>query len=169
MTKKIFLSLFIIVIVVAASYVVYIKFIYKPPVHYHAGFHIYIDGKLQDYSSTEFMHLKPCGTHEDTGDKEDEQLEKAHLHDNVGDVIHVHRKGVIWNDVFTNLKEKLPDTKSITAYINAKQISEVKTYPVKPYDSLVLMIGKKNTAFLKEAVTIDHIKKNEKKSESCGS
>ena len=159
----------ILLVFLTLSGIAIYKYMNKPPVHYHAGFHIYIDGKLQDYSSTEFMHLKPCGTHEDTGDKEDEQLEKAHLHDNVGDVIHVHREGVIWNDIFTNLKVTLPDTKSITAYINAKQISEVKTYPVKPYDSLVLMIGKKNTAFLKEAVTIDHIKKNEKKSESCGS
>lgn len=158
----------ILLILLTLSGIAIYKYMNKPPVHYHAGFHIYIDGKLQDYSSTEFMHLKPCGAHDDTGDKEDEQLEKAHLHDNVGDVIHVHRNDVVWDDVFTNLKVKLPKT-SVSAYINGKKITDIKKYPVKAYDSLVLMIGKNDMAYLKDAVTVNHIKQNEKKSESCGS
>ena len=166
--KKIYIVIFLLIFLILSGIAIY-NSANNPPVHYHAGFQIYMNGKLQDYSSTEFMHLKPCGAHENTGDKEDEQLEKAHLHDNVGDVVHVHREGVVWNDVFTKLKVTLPSTKSIAAYINGKQISDVKTYPIKPYDSLVLMIGKKDTSFLKQAVTMDHIKKNEKKSESCGS
>ncbi len=168
MIKKVFLSILITSIVIAASFFLYKTYVYTTPVHYHAGFQIYMNGKLQDYSSTEFMHLKPCGTHEDTGDKEDEQLEKAHLHDNVGDVIHVHRNGVVWNDVFTNLKLQIP-TATVSAYMNGKKIVDIKKYPVKPYDSLVLMIGKEDKTYLKKAVTVTHIKQHEKKSESCGS
>lgn len=165
--KKIYIVIFLLIFLILSGIAIY-NSANKPPVHYHAGFQIYMNGKLQDYSSTEFMHLKPCGAHEETGDKEDEQLEKAHLHDNVGDVIHVHRNGVVWNDVFTNLKIKIPST-SISAYINGKKISDIQKYPVKAYDSLVLMIGKEDTSYLKSAVTVNQIKQNEKKSESCGS
>ncbi len=168
MVKKVFLSLILCGIIIVTSFFIYKKYTYTPPVHYHAGFQIYINGKLQDYSSTEFMHLKPCGAHDSTEDQENVQLEKAHLHDNVGDVIHVHRNDVVWNDVFTNLKVQIP-TASVSAYMNGKKIVDIKRHPVKAYDSLVLMIGKEDKTYLNNAVTLTHIKQSEKKSESCGS
>ena len=33
-------------------------------VHYHAGFQVYIDNKLQDFAKLKYMSIKPCGIEE---------------------------------------------------------------------------------------------------------
>ena len=35
--------------------------------------------------------------------KEDKQLEKAHLHDLIGTVAHIHRENATWRDLFKNI------------------------------------------------------------------
>ncbi len=69
--------------------------------HLHAGFQVYVDGVKQDFSDYQYMEIQPCGI-TDYGEKtpEEQQLEKAHLHDGVGDVVHVHRAGATWGGPF---------------------------------------------------------------------
>ncbi len=143
----------------------------EPRVHYHAGFQVYKDNVLQDYSGLEYMNLKPCSeSHDHTKlSPEDLQLEKAHLHDNVGNVVHVHTEGALWGDLFKNISVDIsPDT----AYVNGKQLNEnIMVYPIKPYDSVVIFIGENTQVDEKilGMVTQDQILEAENKSESCGS
>ena len=56
------------------------------------------------------MHIEPCRDEEHEKEKKDAkeiQLEKAHLHDMIGDVVHVHYKGTRWKDLFANLNYKV--------------------------------------------------------------
>lgn len=124
-------------------------------VHYHAGFRVYIDGKLQDYSDYKFMNFVPCSEHDTKKSAQEEQIELAHLHDGVGDVVHVHRSGARWGDLFKNIGVELPsDLPELTQSI----VSD---------SSIVIMVG--NAADKPEKVSIERIKEVEAKSELCAS
>lgn len=141
-------------------------FIKKPSeVHYHAGFLVFVDGVKQDFSELKYMKIEPCGTEA----KEDEQLEKAHLHDGVGDVVHVHRSGSKWNDLFKNIDFPIDSSKISEAYLNGNKIGNPLDLAIKPYDNLTLVFGATDKDFSKEFVTKEHIQEVEERSENCGS
>jgi hypothetical protein len=148
-----------------------LKIVYFPakPIHFHAGFIVLKDNKQVDFSNIKYMHTKPCGnTTVEHTDPEEEQIEKAHLHDYVGDVVHVHRKGATWGDLFTNLKYPL-DYAHVTAYINGQKTTNVQQFPIRAYDSLVVFIGKNDIKLgLTKAVKKSHMQQVEKKSDNCG-
>ena len=138
-------------------------------VHYHAGFQIHINGQKQDYSGIEFMHIKPCKTDgEDEHDMSD-PLERVHLHDNVGDVAHVHAEGVTWRLLFENLKV---NTEGMQGYMNSQKVTDFLDKLINPYDSLVVFVGEPPgnlEEILSQQVTRGHIVETEGKSENCGS
>ncbi len=142
----------------------------KKEVHYHAGFQVYADGKLMDFSDLKYMQVVPCTT----GGAEihmDEQIEKAHLHDNIGDVVHVHRQGATWSDLFKNIKYDIEQGKINVAYKNGKVTQNILNSPIEPYDSIIISTGrtKLTGSELKKAVTKARILEAEKRTESCGS
>ncbi len=168
--KRILFLCLVIAGVIAFGYWYYIAFVQINVVHYHGGFQVYERGRLVDFSDVRYMHLEPCTTH-DSGVMKDEQEEKAHLHDLVGDVVHVHRSSARWGDLFKNLKYSVDMSRPIAAYVNGRKVENILNYPIKSYDSLVLLIGEnEDTAvYLKGAVKKDYIMKNEGRSEDCGS
>lgn len=138
-------------------------------IHIHAGFQVYENGKLKSFADIRYMNDKPCGDH-GPGEHVDEQLEKAHLHELVGDVVHVHREGATWGDLFTNLKYPLGADKT-EAYINEKKVENILKEEIKPYDKAVIFIGNRENdlkPYFAKQVTKDHIIKTEKRSEQCG-
>lgn len=167
--KKILVVLIIIILLSIGGYFYYLNFLKPKEVHFHAGFQVYVNGKLQDFSDLKYMHIDPCTTKKNTI-PEDEQEEKAHLHDFVGDVVHVHRDNAVWQDLFTNIKYKIDKTKPIEGYINGKKTEGILHKPIHPYDIMLLLIGKHGNInyYLKNSVKKNHILKIEKKSESCG-
>lgn len=140
--------------------------------HYHAGFQVYVNDELQDFADLKYMKMEPCDTakHGTEHTPEDEQLEKAHLHDLNGDVMHAHRDGATWGDLFTNMEYDLPEG-LIVAYINGQIVGgDILTQVIQPYDSLVMFIGS-NTHIpdkVAQAVTVERIKQVEAQSEDCG-
>ncbi len=139
----------------------------KPDIHYHAGFQVYVNNTLQDFSDLKYMQIKPCGG---TFHFEDEQIEKAHLHDNIGDVVHVHREGAVWADLFQNIKFEIPTSTEFVGYLNGNRQENILTYPILPYDSVVFFSGPivSMNQKLQARVTDDHIKEAESRSENCG-
>ena len=143
----------------------------KDAIHYHAGFQVYKDGVLVDFSGLKYMHDKPCDLNETPVEEEheDEQEEKAHLHDLIGDVVHVHRSGVVWKELFINLKYPIPENSEF--YLSGEKMATGLNTPIKAYDSISIFI---NSDPLKEQhiasrVTKEHIIETEKRSENCGS
>lgn len=169
--KKILIALVVVLILVIIGYFILPRFISpKDKVHYHAGFQVYVDDKLQDFSDWKYMHEKPCSVDGKPIDShEDEQIEKAHLHDQTGDVVHVHREGAKWKDLFTNIKYPIND-KNLVVYVDGKKVEDFLNKSIEPYESVVIFIGshKDDEKYLKNAVKRDYIEKIEKKSETCG-
>lgn len=133
----------------------------------HAGFQVYVDGKLQDFSDMKYMDVTPC---ESFFHRKSDQLEKAQLHDNVGNVVHVHRKDAVWGDLFKNIGWQIPADKEFVGYLNGTRTENLLEYPILPYDSVVFFSGKIDdmNRKLQGRVTDEMIKEVEKKSESCG-
>lgn len=136
--------------------------------HIHAGFQVYADGKLQNFSLNKYMSIESCKEEIHEKKTEDEiQEEKAHLHDNVGDVVHSEREGARWKDLFTNIHFSFDRSKQITGYVNGQEVRDIFSYPINAYDSVTIFVGKTDKSSLKNAVTKNKIKEAEKTSEDC--
>lgn len=167
---KIALGIFIVVLGGVVGYALSQTVLKPKPIHYHAGFQVYVNDQLQSFRGNQYMHEKPCvmNGHSTSEDDPDDQGEKAHLHDHVGDVVHVHRNGATWGDLFFNIKYPL-EGKITAAYDNGQKVNDILKQPIKPYDSVVIFVGKHSDdqKYLKTAVTKSHIQSVEGKSESC--
>ncbi len=137
------------------------------PVHYHAGFQVYVNDKLQDFSDLRYMKVSPCGG---VFQRENDQLEKAHLHDGIGDVVHVHRSGAVWGDLFKNIGFQMPTSSEFVGYLNGNRQENLLNYPIVANDSVVFFQGPiiDMNRKLQARVTDDHIKEVEARSEDCG-
>lgn len=173
MNKWVFRILVIIIVaLVGVGGVLAYKNITTPKkVHYHAGFVVFVNDKKVDFSTAQYVYAKPCMADEKESEPTspaENQIEKAHLHEYVGDVAHIERTNSYWKDLFTNLHYPIDYTKA-TAYINGKKVAGFQNKPIHPYDSLVVLIGNNNVAKdLNQAVTKSHMQQEENKSEDCG-
>ena len=76
------------------------SFLQPPSVHYHANFAVMIDGERLDLSGDRYMEdVSACSADPDAVRPED----RAHLHENNPDVVHVHHGGATWGHLFANL------------------------------------------------------------------
>lgn len=106
-------------------------------VHFHAAFHHYKDGVLQDYSDFRYMSVVPCSTNDHTHDTEN-LLEQVHLHDGNGEVVHVHAQGITWQHLFDSLGITV---KEPTVYVNDEMVNEGLSNLIGEYDRVVIWEG----------------------------
>lgn len=165
---KVIITSLILVLAVAANWI-YSPHVEHESVHYHAGFRVYIDDQLQDYSGYEYMNFVPCSEHDQTKTAEEEQMEKAHLHDGVGDVVHVHRSGAVWGDLFANIGVQLPSDKELKGYVDGVEHEDIMEAPITAYTTAIFAVGDTSASRSAEVVSKDHIVEVEAKSELCGS
>lgn len=136
-------------------------------IHYHAGFVVFDNGKKLDFSDSKYMFIKPCTLDgKEIENEGDEQIEKAHLHDNVGDVVHIEEKDAIWRDLFTNINFPV-DYSKVEAYINGEIVPNFESQSIKSNDSLVLFFGSVDKSLLSQAPTNEYIEEWGKKSSTC--
>lgn len=143
----------------------------RAEIHYHAGFKVFVDGQLQDFSDPKYMSLIPCNdAHDVQTDPQVEQLEKAHLHDGVGTVVHAHREGAKWGDLFQNMGFTFDGQKPLRAFIGSEEVSNILAKKIEPYESVIILVGSfdSNKNYFTEAVSKSEIEAEERKSESCG-
>ena len=79
--------------------------------HYHANFAVFVDGERLDLSAMHYMQdITAC--------KADPDLilpvERAHMHEAIDDVVHVHHEGATWGHFFANIGFALGDDFLIT-------------------------------------------------------
>ncbi|HSW75254.1 MAG TPA: hypothetical protein VLG16_05310 [Candidatus Saccharimonadales bacterium] len=75
---------------------------YKPAshVHYHANFAVYINGVREEFKDPSYYEdVLACAP---TGN-DITPPERAHMHDNVNNVVHIHDHAVTWGQFFTNI------------------------------------------------------------------
>ncbi len=143
-------------------------------VHTHAAFAVFHNGQPVDFSIPQYMSVEPCNDKEHAGKNSpaQEQLERVHLHDGVGDIVHVHRANVRWAELFMNLKYVFPGPPVV--YRNGQKLDNSLAASIEPYDRILIVaddIGQPapDIATLMASVpAIDRIKAIEQTSETCG-
>lgn len=172
MRKLLFIAIPVLLLLIGSGLFIRQKLLPPKPVHYHAGFIVVKNNQIENFTDVKYMSIRPCTTKPSDDSNETSksiQIEKAHLHDNIGDVVHVERVGAKWKDLFTNLSYPI-NYSDVTAVLNGQHVLNVQDKPIAPYDSLVLFIGANNdtSKFLSLEVTKQHIQDVEAKSEDCG-
>jgi len=159
----------IILFVLLYSAFLYVgKLLTPKKVHYHAGFVVFENDKKKDFSDFKYMRIKPCLLDQNQKDsKEDIQAEKAHLHDSVGDVVHIEGENALWRDLFQNIRYKLDYSKAFT-FINGSKVKNFENQKIQPYDSIVILIGSNKSNHLQDAVPKNYIEEKAAKSVDCG-
>ncbi|HSX46111.1 MAG TPA: hypothetical protein VLG27_03865 [Candidatus Saccharimonadia bacterium] len=77
-------------------------FTYKLPdqVHYHANFVLFINGQREEFKGPQYyQEVAVCSSTNAITIPQ----ERAHMHDNINNVIHVHDHAVTWGQFFANL------------------------------------------------------------------
>jgi hypothetical protein len=89
-------------LVLGALIILAIRFVtYKPDqVHYHANFAVYINGQREEFKSpTYYQEVAVCSTVNGIT----QPVQRAHMHDEINSVIHVHDHAVTWGQFFENI------------------------------------------------------------------
>jgi hypothetical protein len=132
-----------------------IRFIaYEEPAHthYHANFAVFIDGNKIDFNKPQYMEeVSSCDVTTHILPKQ-----RVHLHNSIGDSIHVHQEGSTWNHLFNNIGWNLGDTfiqndknliyetnsdKKLTFILNGKKVDSVFNLLIKSEDRLLINYG----------------------------
>lgn len=155
--------------VLALAAVVIVRSQTEPEIHYHAAFLVSDGGTIVNFSGDQYMHHDPCTTGaKRTLTAKEEQEERAHLHDNVGDVVHVHRAGTVWRDLFINLNYDIPET--VHAYRNGQLIDGILDQTIRPDERMLFVTGpdEQLQEHLMQLPTVENIRAIEARSETCG-
>jgi hypothetical protein len=120
--------------------------------HYHANFAVYINGEQEKFASPKYYsEVALCS---ESGKLTDPR-ERAHMHDNVYDVVHVHDNAVTWGMFFQNLgwvidpsaisgggNAYTPDDQhKITFMLNGQKADTISQKVIKDEDRLLVSYG----------------------------
>ncbi|HSX16971.1 MAG TPA: hypothetical protein VLH86_02620 [Patescibacteria group bacterium] len=150
-------------IVFGALLILGIRFVtYNPEqIHYHANFALYINGQREMFKSP--MYYEEINGSCAVG-KDIKPAQRAHLHDEVPDVVHVHDHAVTWGDLFMNLHwavgpnfirtpDKIYQTgdgQRLTYIINGQSLDDVSTEIIKDEDRLLIDFGDTSQATIQK-------------------
>ena len=162
--SKLFIA--ITALLFGAAIVLAIRFVtYKVEVvHYHANFAVYINGTREEFKGTKYYsEIEMC-----TLNNTVLPSERAHMHDNVNNVVHVEDHAVTWGQFFTNLGWTLgpnfiasPDGVIYAENSNTKLhiilngqdytgISSVQNTVIRDTDKLLVNYGNEDASVLKQ-------------------
>ena len=135
---------------------------YKPPehVHYHANFAVSINGQKEKFENPlYYQEIVTCAV-----DNSNDPAHRAHIHDNVNDLVHVHDGAVTWGNFFQNLgwnigkgyidnNQKLytddPFNK-MTFILNGQEVSDVTNKVIGSTDRLLIDYGSQSKDEIKK-------------------
>ena len=145
--------------ILGAALFLSIRFIFNnpEPVHYHANFAVFIDGKREEFSGPGYYEdVQACSATESPRGR-------THMHQPDNNIAHVHDKNVTWGHFFESIGWTLgPDAlvttdhvyrtseqKALTFYLNNKEVASPFDQVIGNEDVLVVSYGD-GTADLKK-------------------
>lgn len=124
--------------------------------HAHANIKVYVDGKQIDFSQAKYQSKD--------GKEPDENV---HFHDGNGDVVHLHKQGILLNQFLKSLGMNLTDTcfaddagkkycnegdKSVKMFANGQKNTKYGDYEFQDLDRILITYGSENEAALKKQI-----------------
>jgi len=126
-------------------------FLQKYEVHYHANFAVFVNGERLPFDKfTFYEEVEACG-----GNGIDSPKIRAHMHDQVNHVVHVHDNGATWGHFFANLSYVLGndfiqtdeglfvknEESKLTFLLNGEETSTVFNKTIANEDVLLISFG----------------------------
>jgi hypothetical protein len=151
-------------LILGAAIILGIRFFsYKSDdVHYHANFTLYLDGQREMFKGAQYYtETEMC-----SADTSMVPAGRAHMHDNINDVVHVEDSAVTWGQFFENLGWTMgpsmimkPDGTAYTASGNQKlhvilngqdftDLTNMANTVIKDEDKLLISFGDESKAML---------------------
>lgn len=131
-------------------------------VHYHANFAVYMNGQQEKFDDI-FYYI---GAESCTGESEHRAnpYARTHLHDMVGDVVHVEDEAVTWGQFFQNIgwiadskliktpdQVYMPDSTSrISFMLNGKKVETITNAAIGDKDRLLIDFGSTDDGTLQQ-------------------
>ena len=120
-------------------------------VHYHANFAVYVTGQREPFTADSYYE----GTTHCYADEASEPAERAHMHNHVSDLVHVHAAAITWGQFFANLgwaigptylqtRDKLLVADSahhLTYLLNGQAVANPSELVIKSLDKLLVSYG----------------------------
>ncbi len=121
-------------------------------VHIHSDFKVYINDKAIDFSVPMYQL----------------QAKSVHVEDGIGDIVHVHKKGITMGDFLKTLDIKFNKTcitiplegsycntadKKLSFYVNNIENDEFNNYEIKDLDKILVSYGKGDIKKQLESIT----------------
>ncbi len=125
--------------------------IQKVEVHYHANFAVFIDGEREKFDNfTFYEEVASCG-----GDAINDPKTRAHMHDDINHIVHVHDNAATWGHFFANLGYATGDTllktvndtyiendsTEIRYFLNGEEIDTIANRTIRSEDALLISVG----------------------------
>lgn len=126
----------------------------KDDVHYHANFAVYIHDQKQQFDSFAFYEeVQSCGA-----DAAFNPKNRAHMHDEVNHVVHVHDQAVTWGHFLANLGFSLgddfiqtgdglfieDDENKLIFWLNGKEVATIANQVIRSEDVLLIHYSNDN-------------------------
>lgn len=156
--------LFVTGLTIGLVAVLAVRFItYDPQMtHYHANFAVYINGEQQKFVGVKYYEetaAMAC-----TIAEVDDPKERAHMHDNIYDVVHVEDKLVTWGNFLQNLSWGLgddylktdtgvltvDDQHKLTFVVNGKTVESLYGLIINDEDRVLISYGSEDTDQIKK-------------------
>jgi len=128
--------------------------IHDKPYHTHVDFKVYVDDKPLDFSGMMYQV----------------RSQEVHVEDNIGDVVHVHKKGITLGYFLGTLGLDMNDTcitvpvqgtfcneqgNNVSFYVNGQEKHDFKNYVMQGYDKILLSYGNGSIDLQLDSIT-DH-------------
>ncbi|MFQ5550594.1 MAG: hypothetical protein ACE5FJ_05105 [Gemmatimonadales bacterium] len=123
------------------------------PIHYHANFALVINGESFDFAQERYMQdVQACKVNPD----DVLPVERAHMHELVPDVAHIHADGVTWGHFFANVGFTIgddfvftdrgdryfnDDMNRLKFVLNGEQVASIVNREVVSEDRLLISYG----------------------------
>lgn len=126
-------------------------FVHDHHTHYHANFALYINGQKDEFNSfTYYEEVTACSDSSKMNPKS-----RAHMHNNVNSIVHVHDDAVTWGHFFSNLgyvfhdnllitpkgRYEPVDDKKFSYILNGEKVKNISDKVIKSEDTLLINFG----------------------------
>lgn len=97
--------------------------------HVHANIKVVVDGTPIDFTQAKYL-----------SNNGKDLNEFIHFHDGKGDLVHIHKKGMVLKDLFDSLSLAFKGN-TVTLYVNGKEVSGYASYEPKDLDRILVIVG----------------------------
>lgn len=140
---------------------------YRPEeIHYHANFAVYLNGQREQFAG--MRYYEETAANSCSIEEEETPLERAHMHGNVNDVVHVEDHLVTWGNFFQNIGWGIDDNylktvdkiyavddqNKLTFMLNGKRVDSVANLIIKDEDKLLVSYGDESSEQIQKQYSV---------------